>query len=212
MKGVATALLFIIHKVLMKYQGRKAVIQLNTVPRNSKGGIAVTDEDIVAAFEFFGHKNGRLTRNAVIKTFKDLCKNISKNDINIIFADKDEISVEEVKSFLENNTIATDPIRDAFHVLDPTNCGYIAEERLKKIFANFEYGELNDEELKFLIQNGDYDGDGKITLSDFLKLARPEIRVNPVKSGTGFIPDVDKLKRLQTKKKNKQSKDFIKVS
>jgi Ca2+-binding EF-hand superfamily protein len=191
--------------------GRKAVIQLNRVPRNSKGGIQVKDEDIVAAFEFFGHKRGKLKRTDVIKTFNNLCKNITKKDVNILFSDKDEITIEEVKEFLENNTVVTDPVIDAFHVLDPTHCGYITEDRLKKIFANFGYGELDDEELKFLVQTGDCDGDGKITLTDFLKLARPEINLNPAKSGKGMIPDVEKLKRMK-KTKEKQTKNATKIS
>lgn len=204
---------FMISKLFMKQQrfvGRKAVIELNRVPRNSKGGIEVKDEDIVAAFEFFGHKNGKLRKADVINTFKNLCKNISKKDVDIIFSDKDELTVEEVKSFLENNTVVTDPVIGAFQILDPTSRGYISEDRLKKIFANLGYGELDDDELKCLIKHGDHDGDGKITLSDFLKLARPETIANPTKPGHGILPDVETLKKLKNKKK-KQPQNSTKV-
>ena len=162
------------------------------------------EEDIAAAFEFFGHKNRKLNKTNVIETFNKLCKNVSKKDIHTIFGDKDEVTFQDVKELLENNTVVMDPVIAAFRILDPTNCGYITEDRLKKIFANLGYCELDDEELKVLIQKGDSDGDGKINLEDFRNLSGLNIvkhTTEPRKDRN--IPDVEKLKRFQKEKNQK---------
>jgi len=157
--------------------GRNAVIDLSTkFPRNSKGGVHVKDEDISLAFEFFqifGNEQV-LTWGNMKKAFQALNKNLSKTELMLMFAGKESITVQEVRDLLRDNQISTiDPISEAFSVLDPTNTGFVQETKIRKIFENFGFGELSAEELLVLIDESDFDKDGRLGLEDFRRLARP---------------------------------------
>jgi Ca2+-binding EF-hand superfamily protein len=155
---------------------RKAIIDLSTKsPQNEKGGIQVKDEDLSLAFEFF---NGDINTTSLSRaTLKNTClllnKNFTAKELKIMFDGKDAITMQQVKDLLQDNRIVTDPIFEAFSVLDPTNIGYIEEDRLRKIFANFGLSDLSDEELLLLIAQADFDKDGKLGIDDFRRLARP---------------------------------------
>lgn len=163
---------------MKRSSGRNAVIDLSTkFPRNSKGGVPVKDEDISLAFEFFqsfGNESKQvLTLSNMKLFFQALNKNISKKELMLMFAGKDSITLQEVRDLLLDNQISTiDPISEAFSVLDPTNTGFVQETKIRKIFENC-FGELTTEELLVLIDESDFDKDGKLGLEDFRRLARP---------------------------------------
>ena len=187
--------------------GRGAVIQINTVPRNSKGGVEVKDEDIEMAFEFFGHDSGTITAQALKSAFLALNKTLTKKELKTIFDGKDSITIQEVKDLLKENTIVMDPIIEAFNILDPTNNGFIGEERLKKIFSNLGYGELTEEELVLLVETGG-GRDGKLGLEDFRKLVRPDNHGSP---GEAFAKEeiempLSKVIKTPTMEKNNRKK------
>lgn len=155
---------------------RKAVIDLSTkFPRNEKGGFQVKNEDISLAFEFFNgdSKATSLSRATLKKKCSLLNKNFTAKELKIMFDGKETITMQQVKDLLQGNQIFADPIFEAFSVLDPTNVGFVQEDRLRKIFANFGFSDLTDEELLLLIANADIDKDGKLGIDDFRRLARP---------------------------------------
>ena len=101
-------------------------------------------------------------------------KNLSKKELMLMFAGKDSITLQEVRDLLLDNQIKTiDPVSEAFSVLDPTNTGFVQESKIRKIFENFGFGELSAEELLVLVDESDFDKDGKLGLEDFRRLARP---------------------------------------
>merc|ERR1711988_1291071 len=60
-----------------------------------------------------------------------------------------------------------DPVAEAFKVYDPEGSGYVDTEVLRVIFESLGFGEITDDDLAILVETGDVDGDGKISLSDF---------------------------------------------
>jgi len=164
---------------MKRSSGRNAVIDLSTkFPRNSKGGVPVKDEDISLAFEFFqsfGNEGKQvLTLKNMKECFQALNKNLSKKELMLMFAGKDSITLQEVRDLLLDNQISTiDPISEAFSVLDPTNTGFVQDTKIRKIFENFGFGDLSAEELLVLVDESDFDKDGKLGLEDFRRLARP---------------------------------------
>lgn len=131
---------------------------VDSVTRNSKGGILVSDEDLKAAFDFFDVKgSGKITGHDIRDKMQALTKKLTKKEIKTILDTKESITMQEIKEIVKDNELSIDPYTEAFSVLDPTGKGFISEERLKKIFLNLGYGDLSEEELQLLISTGDAD-------------------------------------------------------
>ena len=141
--------------------------------QNSNHAFQLSDEDILLAFNFFNNNesSSKISAKQVQEKLEALNKKMTKRELRSIFDGKDSITIQEIQELLADNKITTDPVREVFKILDPTGLNYIAEERLKKIFSNLGYGDLNDEELRLLVRTGDSDGDGRIGLEDFRQLS-----------------------------------------
>ncbi|KAH8057529.1 hypothetical protein JL722_6608 [Aureococcus anophagefferens] len=121
------------------------------VPRNSKGGVLVTEEELKAAFDFFD--------NMPAKEYRFLMNN------------KSEMTLEDLKELLLENEVKNfDPVAEAFKVYDPDGTGFVDSNVLRSIFENLGFGEITDDDLTILTETGDVDGDGKISLMDFRKM------------------------------------------
>ncbi|GMI06240.1 hypothetical protein TrRE_jg11014 [Triparma retinervis] len=57
--------------------------------------------------------------------------------------------------------------QEAFKVYDPHSTGFVDSEILRSIFENLGFGEISDEDLGILVETGDKDKDGRISLQDF---------------------------------------------
>jgi calmodulin len=60
-----------------------------------------------------------------------------------------------------------DPVAEAFKCYDPQGTGFVDLETLRAMFSNLGFGEITDDDLLMLLETGDGDGDGRISLSDF---------------------------------------------
>ena len=121
--------------------GRNAVIELNKIPRNSKGGVLVTDEEIQRAFQFFdADASGRINPKLLMNKLDKLNKKVTKKELKAIFGEKNHMSVQDIKEMLEENDVIFDPVEEAFQILDPNNVGFITDEGFRKIFNNLGYG------------------------------------------------------------------------
>ena len=140
---------------------RHTLIELSKVPKNLKGGVLLSDEEIEAAFAFFldtrgtginqdsKQKVGEKLSEQVLRPkdirakFEAMNYKISKKEMKTIFDGKKKnggITLEELKMLLLDNEAVMDPVAEAFKVLDPTGSGIISKERLRKIVSNFNYG------------------------------------------------------------------------
>ena len=170
--------------------------------------VDLKDDDIKLAFEFFGGDDGKLSPSAMRRVFSALNRNLSTKELTLLFDGKESISIQEVMNLLKDHSTEIDPVAEAFSILDPTNTGFIVEERMKKIFKNLGYGNLTDEELAVLVEAGDSDGDGRLGIEDFRNLSRPEDISDPVLTSRSPSPVklTPKKAKTKTKKKSKGRK------
>jgi Ca2+-binding EF-hand superfamily protein len=79
-----------------------------------------------------------------------------------------QMTVQELQDLLMDNEVQNfDPVAEAFKVYDPHSTGFVDSEILRSIFQNLGFGEISDEDLGILVETGDKDKDGRISLQDF---------------------------------------------
>lgn len=141
----------------------------STVARNEKGGILISDEELKIAWDFFDPKSlGKLTAPDIKKRLSSFYKNVSVKEIRYLLNNQPEISFEELRDLLKENTLKNfDPVKDAFKVYDPQDTGYVDLAVVQEFFQSLGFGELSEEDSKLIQEMGDADGDGKIGLEDF---------------------------------------------
>ena len=62
------------------------------------------------------------------------------------------------------------PLAEAFKAYDPKGTGFVDAAVLRQVFEALGFGEITAEDMEILIETGDVDGDGKISLDDFRKM------------------------------------------
>lgn len=71
-------------------------------------------------------------------------------------------------------------LTDLFHAIDTGGDGSIEEEELvaflSKIFPPSDNKDMQDKQIKLMIQGLDEDGDGDVTLPEFLKMMEPIVQ------------------------------------
>ena len=95
------------------------------------------------------------------------------------------MQLSHLRELLKDNEITNfDPLAEAFKAYDPQGTGYVDTDVLRNVFQNLGggcqfasewiddffptgFGEITDEDLQILVETGDVDGDGKISLDDF---------------------------------------------
>lgn len=125
---------------------------LDKVKKNSKGGILVTAEEISTAFAMLDiERTGQLTLNSLKKRLGVLFPEMTAKEYRFLMNNKKELTIDDLKELLmENELSGFDPIVDAFRVFDPEGKGMLNEDKLRKAFVSFGFGELSDEELEIL--------------------------------------------------------------
>ena len=79
-----------------------------------------------------------------------------------------ELTLTDLQDLLVNNEVVNfDPVAEAFKVYDPHGTGFVDTDILRNIFQGLGFGEISEEDLKILVETGDGDKDGKISLKDF---------------------------------------------
>ena len=78
---------------------------------------------------------------------------------------KDVLSIDDLYGILKNNELENfDPVTESFKYLDPQGIGQVNMERLKELFSFMGYGDLTENDLKLILEVGDTDEDGAISL------------------------------------------------
>lgn len=142
---------------------------LSAVPKNAKGGVLVTEDELAAAFAFFDvDGSGKITTSNLRKRLGVFYKNMPAKDYRFLMNNKPELTLDDLKELLLDNEVTNfDPVAEAFKVYDPEGTGFIDTGVLRSMFESLGFGEVTDEDLMILIETGDVDKDGKISLSDF---------------------------------------------
>jgi len=137
--------------------------------RNDKGGILVTEEELKAAFDFFDvNSTGKITLPNLKARLGAFYKNMPMKEYNFLMNNESEMTLDDLRELLKDNEITNfDPMAEAFKAYDPQGTGYVDTEVLRNVFQNLGFGEITDEDLQILVETGDVDGDGKISLADF---------------------------------------------
>ncbi|CEL99346.1 unnamed protein product [Vitrella brassicaformis CCMP3155] len=139
------------------------------MPRNEKGGVLITKEELKVAWDFFDTKGqGKLTAAELRRRLAVFYKNISLKEVKFLMNNQSEIGFDELYDLLKDNQLTNfDPVREAFKVYDPQETGFVDLAVVKQCFQQLGYGDLSAEDMRILIQTADADGDGKIGLDDF---------------------------------------------
>mmetsp|Transcript_20121 Transcript_20121/g.27345 ORF Transcript_20121/g.27345 Transcript_20121/m.27345 type:complete len:179 (-) Transcript_20121:279-815(-) len=160
---------------------RAAPVDMSLVPQNSNGGILVTDEELAAAFEFFDVEGrGKITASNLRKRLGVFYKNMPAKEYKFLMDGKSQLTLGDLKELLSNNQVTNfDPVAEAFEVYDPNRTGFIDTDVLRTVFENLGFGTITDEDLEVLLQTGDIDKDGKISLNDFRGMLEVDFSESP---------------------------------
>ena len=159
----------------LKKKGKETIL-LPEVPRNEKGGVLVTEEEIEAAFKFFDtDKNNCITSANLKDRLKIFNENLTNREIKQILQGKNSITLNDLKDLLLQNDVKDfDPYSEAFQFYDPNGTGFIDVDIIRNVFKLLGHGDIDDEEMNALIDVVDKDKDGKINLDDFRSMQLPD--------------------------------------
>jgi calmodulin len=139
------------------------------IPRNSSGGILVTDDELERAFHFFDiEKTGQITSSNLRERLNAFAGTINAKEIRFLLNGKPHLTMHDLREQLHDNEVKTfDPYIEAFHWFDPQDNGYMDLSIVKRAFRKLGFGDINEEEIIVLLETADLDRDGKISLADF---------------------------------------------
>jgi len=153
-------------------------VDVSHVPRNEKGGVLVTPEELKVAFEMLDtEKMGAVTLTALRKRLGFFFPDMTPKEYRFLMNNRKEITLSDLEEMLVDNEITNfDPVAEAFKLYDPDDEGAIPGSRLKEVFSAYGFGDMTPEEYSVLLRTADADGDGKISLADFrAMLALPAV-------------------------------------
>jgi len=111
--------------------------------------------------------SGKLTAAGLKQRLGAFYRNLPQKEIKLLLGDG-AFTKEALRKLLAHNDLgAFDPVKEAFKAYDPNNTGYADPDMLRHIFESLGYGEINDDDLKVLVETADSDHDGQISLEDF---------------------------------------------
>ena len=95
-------------------------------------------------------------------------KNMPIKEYKFLMNNQSELSLQDLKDLLMNNEVTNfDPVAEAFKAYDPENTGFVDQDVLRNVFENLGFGQITDDDMKILLETGDVDQDGRISLEDF---------------------------------------------
>jgi len=140
-----------------------------SLPRNEKGGLLITEDELKIAWDFFDpNGKNKLTSADIKKRLSTFYKDISTREVKFLLNNQPEITFEELYGLLKDNQLTNfDPVKEAFKVYDPHNTGFVDMDMIKTFFKDLGYGDISDEDAKIILETADSDKDGRIGLDDF---------------------------------------------
>jgi len=76
------------------------------LPRNEKGGVLISEDELKVAWDFFDSKaSGKITAHDVKKRLSSFYKNVSVKEIRYLLNNQPEITFEELRDLLAQNTL-----------------------------------------------------------------------------------------------------------
>eukprot|EP00435_Cladocopium_sp_Y103_P068016 s352_g30.t2 len=86
------------------------------LPRNEKGGILITEDELKVAWEFFDtNGKGKLTMSEIKKRLQTFYKDITTREVKFLLNNQPEITFDELFALLKDNQLTNfDPVKEAF--------------------------------------------------------------------------------------------------
>ncbi|CAE7662791.1 CPK33, partial [Symbiodinium pilosum] len=140
------------------------------LPRNEKGGILITEDELKVAWEFFDTSGkGKLTMSEIKRRLQTFYKDITTREVKFLLNNQPEITFDELYALLKDNQLTNfDPVKEAFKVYaDPANSNFVDMDIVKGFFKELGYGEISDEDAKIILETADADKDQRIGIDDF---------------------------------------------
>ncbi|XP_063717122.1 uncharacterized protein LOC134844393 [Symsagittifera roscoffensis] len=136
-------------------------------------------EEFYVAFDWFDTDgSGTVDHEELGSVLRSLGQNPTAEEVADMMAEVDvnKTGIIEFNEFLTlitskitEDTDSEETVRQAFQLFDQDDDGFITVSELYRMMANL--GEhLNMEDVKQMVRDADFDGDGKINYDDFVKM------------------------------------------
>ncbi len=139
--------------------------------------MVVSGREVKEAFDFMSAGQEELTQAAVMDFMEANFRPLGLGSLiprePSTLVGKEPMTQERLTRLLVNNQLGAeaDPVGAVFKCLANKSSGFITVETLKRLLQTVPgIGELNRDDVEFLMNEVDADGDGRISLEDFAQI------------------------------------------
>ena len=126
--------------------------KVREIPRNSSGGILISEDELERAFKFFDVDNtGSITSSDLRDRLSAFAGTISAKEIRFLLNGRHNLTIQDLRKVIQDNDVNDfDPYKEAFHWFDPQETGFMDLSIVKRAFKKLGYGEMMEEEIMVL--------------------------------------------------------------